>query len=129
VAQPEFRFDADVQEEAQALLGRSVAPLNFLHVASMLGEEEIAMELVEYMYRHTGTEKRLLLLEFLGKVWGDANTCLHLASFQGQHNLVKLLLDYGANPNKKNSRGYKVKFIWNHFYCGSNSSAKFIHSP
>jgi hypothetical protein len=75
----------------------------------MLGEEEIAMDILEFVYQHTYSKhKKLLLMEFLGKVWGDGNTLLHLASFQGMSDLVKRLLGCGANVQKKNARGYKV---------------------
>ncbi|ORY51480.1 ankyrin [Rhizoclosmatium globosum] len=43
----------------------------------------------------------------MGRVWGDGNTVLHLASFLGMSDLVKRLLELGANPNKKNGRLYK----------------------
>ncbi|KAI8615986.1 hypothetical protein BC830DRAFT_1063856, partial [Chytriomyces sp. MP71] len=43
----------------------------------------------------------------MGRVWGDGNTILHLASFLGMSELVKRLLELGANPNKRNGRMYK----------------------
>ena len=105
--QPELNFDPDILQEAHELLGTSVSPLNFLQIACVLGEEEIAKDLLEYVHRHT-KHKKLLMMEFLGKTWGDGNTSLHLASFQGMSEIVQELLDYGANSNKRNGRGYKV---------------------
>lgn len=75
----------------------------------MLGEEDIAIDILDFVYQHTHAKhKKLLLMEFLGKIWGDGNTVLHLASFQGMSDLVRRLLDCGANVMKKNGRGYKV---------------------
>ncbi|KAI9093778.1 hypothetical protein DFS34DRAFT_563409, partial [Phlyctochytrium arcticum] len=38
--------------------------------------------------------------------WGNGNTVLHLASFQGMSDLVKRLLELGAASRKKNERNY-----------------------
>lgn len=46
-------------------------------------------------------------MEFLNRVWGDGNSALHLASFQGMSDVVDRLLKCGANPHKKNDRGYR----------------------
>jgi len=110
--QPHFDFDQEVLAEAHELLGTSVQPLNYVQIACMLGEEEVASDIVRYVYQCTANKhKKLLLMEFLGKTFGDGNTILHLASFQGMSELVKLLLDCGANPNKRNGRGYKVSLL------------------
>lgn len=52
-------------------------------------------------------EARKILLEFIGKRWGNGNTLLHLASFNGMSSLVKRLLNLGAIPNKPNELGYR----------------------
>ena len=105
---PYFGHDPDVQEIASALLGASVSPLNFLQIACMVGEEEIALTLLDFVYKYTHKGQKLLLFEFLGRTWGDSNTVLHLAAFQGMSELVERLLQYGATPGKRNGRGYKV---------------------
>lgn len=115
-ATPYFKFDSDIQNAAHELLGTSVTPLNYVHIACMLGEEEIASDIVQFVYHHTsGKHKKLLLMEFLGKAWGDGNTALHLASFQGMADFVQLLLDCGANPHKRNGRGYRVCLFYYSF--------------
>ncbi|KAI8895817.1 hypothetical protein BC833DRAFT_517448, partial [Globomyces pollinis-pini] len=43
----------------------------------------------------------------LGRVWGDGNTALHLASFLGMSELVKKLIELGAATSKSNDRKYK----------------------
>jgi ankyrin repeat protein len=53
-------------------------------------------------------QARKILLEFLGKIWGDGNTILHLASFLGMSHLVQRLLDLGANASKRNHRSYSA---------------------
>lgn len=104
-----FNYDQDVMREACELLGSCISPLNMVQIACMLGEEEIALDLVEFVHRCTSTShKKLLLHEFLGKSWGNENTTLHLASFQGMSDLVQRLLEYGSNSRKVNAVGFKV---------------------
>jgi hypothetical protein len=105
---PYFNFDPDILQEAHELLGTSVSPLNLMQIACMNGEEEMATDILKYIYKHTHTKQKLLLMEFLGKTWGDGNTTLHLASFQGMSDLVKFMLKCGANILKKNGRMYRV---------------------
>jgi hypothetical protein len=104
-----YRHDPDVQNDADELLGRSVANLNALHIACFLGEEELACIVLDYVARVTKSmDARKVLYEFLGRVWGDGNTALHLASFFGMDDLVQRLLKLGANMNKRNDRKYKA---------------------
>jgi hypothetical protein len=70
---------------------------------------EIATDILEFVAKETEEmEARKILLEFMGKVWGEGNTVLHLASFLGISGLVKRLLELGANMNKRNQRSYKA---------------------
>ena len=74
----------------------------------MLGEEEFAFDVVEFINRTAEElESKKLTMEFIGRVWGDGNTALHLASFHGMSDLVKRLLELGANPNKRNELDYR----------------------
>jgi hypothetical protein len=67
-----FNHDPDVLQDAHELLGVSVSPLNFVQIACINGEEELAGDLVEFVYKHTHSKcKKLLLMEFLGKTWGN----------------------------------------------------------
>lgn len=68
---PYFTHDSGVMQEAHELLGTSVSPLSHIMIACMSGEEEIAQDLLDFVYKQTFAKKqKLLLLEFLGKVWG-----------------------------------------------------------
>ncbi|KAI9230639.1 MAG: hypothetical protein DHS80DRAFT_7297, partial [Piptocephalis tieghemiana] len=83
--------------DAQELLGLDCTHLNILQVACFLGEEDLANDLMDFFSK-----------EFMGRIWGQGNVSLHLASFMGMSDLVARLLDLGANPNKRNGRGYRA---------------------
>ncbi|KAI3642250.1 hypothetical protein MP228_011805 [Amoeboaphelidium protococcarum] len=103
-----FQFDQDLQEIGAQLLGTSLSPLSFLHIALITGEQQVSLDILEFVYKHTAKRgQKLLLMEFLNRVWGDGNSALHLASFQGMSDVVDRLLKCGANPHKKNDRGYR----------------------
>ncbi|KAJ3089025.1 hypothetical protein HK102_007386 [Quaeritorhiza haematococci] len=103
-----YKHDPEVLQDAHELLGPSVENLNAIQIASMLGEEEIASDILEFVATVTEEiEARKVLYEFMGRVWGGGNTVLHLASFLGMSDLVKRLLELGATPNKVNERKYK----------------------
>jgi ankyrin repeat protein len=86
---------------------KSVSHLNALHVACILGEEDLSLDILDFFKKTTDElEAKKLLLEFLGRQWGNGNTILHLASFNGMCELVRKLIECGANPNKKNERSY-----------------------
>jgi hypothetical protein len=76
-------------------------------MACIIGEEEIALDLLEFVTRIADEiEARIVLYEFMSRVWGDGNTSLHLASFMGMDSLVKRLLELGAPPGKLNNKKY-----------------------
>ncbi|KAJ3095201.1 hypothetical protein HDU97_007152 [Phlyctochytrium planicorne] len=103
-----YKHDPDVLTDACELLGDSMEHLNAIQIACVLGDEEIASDILEFVYKVTEEiEARKVLYEFMGRVWGNGNTVLHLASFLGMSDLVKRLIELGANPNKKNERSYK----------------------
>ncbi|KAJ3111372.1 Thioesterase super member 4 [Phlyctochytrium bullatum] len=103
-----YHHDPEVLSDACELLGDSLEHLNGIQIACILGDEEIASDILEFVYRVTEEiEARKVLYEFMGRVWGNGNTVLHLASFLGMSDLVKRLIELGANPNKKNERNYK----------------------
>lgn len=82
--------------------------LNALHIACILGEEEIACELFEFLVKTTtDMEAKKLLFEFIGRPCASGNTVLHLASFMGLSRLVQRLIESGASVYKKNGRNYK----------------------
>ena len=91
-------LDEEVQQEAFELLGHtgSLGPLTPLQMACALNDPEIAIILMDFC-----TTKDL------DRTWGRENTALHLASFQGMPDVVKKLLSQKANPNLRNSNGYR----------------------
>lgn len=79
-----------------------------LQVCCILGDEDLAMDILEFIQRITDElESKKLLLEFIGRLWGDGNTVLHLAAFMGMDQLVVRLIELGANTNKRNIRQYR----------------------
>jgi hypothetical protein len=78
--------------------------LNALQVSCVLGEEDIALDILEFVVRITEEiQSKKILYEFMGRMWGDGNTTLHLASFMGMTHLLEL----GAAKSKLNDRKYK----------------------
>ncbi|KAG5459610.1 MAG: ankyrin repeat-containing domain protein, partial [Olpidium bornovanus] len=105
---PTFAHDPEVLHDAQELLGAEVNGLNIIQCACFLGEEDLAIDILRYVDVQTermGTRK--ILYELLGRVWGRGNTTLHLASFLGMSDLVRMLIKLGSNTNKRNDRKYK----------------------
>ena len=85
----------------------SLENLNALQIACLLGEEEIALEILEFVNRISDEiDAKIILYEFMGRIWGDGNTVLHLASFVCMDELVGKLLELGAAPGKVNNRKY-----------------------
>jgi len=79
-----------------------------LHLCCILGDEDLALDLLDFIQRITDElESKKPLLEFVGRLWGDGNTVLHLASFMGLDQLVIRLIELGANTNKRNERQYR----------------------
>ncbi|ORY00071.1 hypothetical protein K493DRAFT_157822, partial [Basidiobolus meristosporus CBS 931.73] len=102
------RHEQEIIQDADELLGKSVENLNGLQIACMLGDEELALDILQYVaYESEKMDAKKVLYEFMSRVWGGGNTALHLASFLGMADLVKKLLDLGANTNKRNDRKYK----------------------
>jgi hypothetical protein len=104
-----YHHEAEVVKAATELLGASCTTLNCIQIACFLGDEELACDIVDYVATEAqAMDARKVLYEFLGRVWGDGNTTLHLASFMGMSELVRRMLELGANPNKRNGRGYRA---------------------
>lgn len=103
-----YRHDPDVLLDAKELLGPTVDHLNMIQVACFLFNEELALDLLNFVATACEElESKKILYEFMGKLWGDGNTTLHLASFLGMADLTKRLLDLGANVYKMNHHKYK----------------------
>jgi ankyrin repeat protein len=66
------------------------------------------LEILEFVYDFTAEiDAKKVLYEFMGRIWGNGNTALHLAAFMGLNELARRLLELGAAPNKVNERKYK----------------------
>jgi hypothetical protein len=79
-----------------------------MQISLMLGDEDMAIEILDFVFCVSeDMDAKKVLYEFMGRVWGDGNTTLHLASFLGMGNLVKKLIQYGANTTRLNDRRYK----------------------
>ncbi|GJJ77972.1 hypothetical protein EMPS_10331 [Entomortierella parvispora] len=103
-----YRHDPDILLDAKELLGPTVDHLNLIQIACFLFNEELALDLLNFVVKASDElESKKILYEFMGKMWGDGNTTLHLASFLGMADLTKRLLDLGANVYKMNDRKYK----------------------
>ncbi|KAJ3011318.1 hypothetical protein HKX48_006908 [Thoreauomyces humboldtii] len=103
-----YQLDEEVLNDAAELLGPSMANLNAIQIACVLNAEDMALDLLDFVARTTDEiQSRKVLYEFMGRVWGDGNTVLHLAAFQGMSELVKRLLELGAASRKKNDRNYR----------------------
>lgn len=117
-----YRHDNEVLNEAAELLGSrflclifeflisyySLENLNALQIACLLGEEDLAMDILDFVARITDEiHSKKVLYEFMGRVWGDGNTTLHLAAFMGMVDLVTVMIQLGAAKSKSNNRKYK----------------------
>lgn len=104
--EPIYDFDEEDIAPAHELLGSSVVNLNALHMAIILGDEEMAVDILNYFKKYSEkSNSKMLLREFMGRTWGAGNTALHLASFMEMSEVVALLLKLGASKNKRNDKG------------------------
>ncbi|KAJ3029798.1 hypothetical protein HK097_005721, partial [Rhizophlyctis rosea] len=98
-------YKLDALEVQNHLLGPSLQNLNLIQLACVLGEEDMALDILNFVAWATEEiQSRKVLYEFMGRVFGGGNTVLHLASFQGMSELVKRLLELGAATGKKNDK-------------------------
>jgi hypothetical protein len=87
---------------------QSLEHLNGIQIACILGDEELALDILEFVAQVTEViEAKKVLYEFMGRVWGNSNTTLHLASFMGMGDLVKRMIELGAATTRLNDRHYK----------------------
>jgi len=103
-----YDFEPQFQDEAAELLGPSVNHLNAIQIACILEDEDMSLAILEFVSKATlEMNAKKVLYEFMGSTWGNGNTLLHLASFLCMADLVRRLLELGANVNRKNERKYK----------------------
>ena len=92
---PHLTFDKNVERDAYKFLGAYLGSLSPLHLAILLGQDEIAKDIIER------TSNMDLNLTF-----GCQNTALHLSTFLGDQQVTKLLLQRGANAHLMNGKGF-----------------------
>ncbi|KAI8900214.1 hypothetical protein BC833DRAFT_618707 [Globomyces pollinis-pini] len=89
------KFDPEVELDAYKFLGAYLGSLNALHFAILLGQDDIAKDIIERLYK-----------EDLDETFGGGNSALHLATLLGAYEIVKLLLERGANKSLNNAKGF-----------------------
>ncbi|KAI9197281.1 uncharacterized protein BJ171DRAFT_520438 [Polychytrium aggregatum] len=92
---PTIKFDAELELDAYKFLGAYLGSITALQWALMCGQDAIAKDIVERT-----------LKDDIDVAFGGGNTALHLATFLGARELVKLLLERGADRSIKNSKGF-----------------------
>ncbi|KAJ3051691.1 hypothetical protein HK097_007277, partial [Rhizophlyctis rosea] len=92
---PSIKFDPDVELDAYKFLGAYIGAVTALQLAILLGLDSIAKDIVERS-----------LKDDLDITFGGENTSLHLATFLGARDIVKLLLEQGASKTVANSKGF-----------------------
>ncbi|KAJ3254258.1 hypothetical protein HK103_007311 [Boothiomyces macroporosus] len=86
------KFDADVELDAYKFLGAYLGAMTPLHFAILLGQDDIAKDIIERSFK-----------EDLEETFGGGNTALHL----GAVDIVTLLLERGANRTVNNAKGFQ----------------------
>eukprot|EP00835_Amoeboradix_gromovi_P003454 NODE_229_length_13800_cov_0.838114.p3 type:complete len:478 gc:universal NODE_229_length_13800_cov_0.838114:1205-2638(+) len=120
-----YHYDDDVEMEANELLGSSVVNLNAIQIAIFSGDEDMALDILNYVEKQSvKLGSKMVLLAFLGMMWGNGNTTLHLASFHGITPLVRKLLELGASPTKKNQKKYTAIDC-----CADQETSKLFTDP
>ncbi|KAJ1552646.1 hypothetical protein HK096_010975 [Nowakowskiella sp. JEL0078] len=92
---PAGKFDADVELDAYKFLGAYIGSITALQFAILTGNDTIAKDIVDRTVK-----------DDLDITFGGGNTTLHLATFLGFRELVKILLERGANRTLKNAKGF-----------------------
>ncbi|TPX32512.1 hypothetical protein SmJEL517_g04386 [Synchytrium microbalum] len=90
-AKPDAAIELDLYKFCGAYLGQMTA----LQYSLLVGQDSIANDIAERTFK-----------EDLDVTFGGGNTALHLASLLGAKDLVKLLLEHGAQPQLKNNKGF-----------------------
>ncbi|KAJ9084348.1 hypothetical protein DSO57_1025451 [Entomophthora muscae] len=103
-----FHHHHEYLYDARVLLGDELRNLNCLHMALVGGDDELAEWLLHFLVdASVGNGDPRVLLLFLAATCGGGNTPLHLAAFFGMADVVRRLLELGANPNTRNALKYR----------------------
>ena len=91
-----WKWDNSYALDAYKFLGAYLGSMTGLQVAVLRGFEEIAADIID----------ATLNPDDLNIPFGSGNTALHLATFLGSKDVVKLLIQRGADKNIKNAKGF-----------------------
>ncbi|KAI8621607.1 hypothetical protein BC830DRAFT_1093362 [Chytriomyces sp. MP71] len=89
------KFDVDIEIDAYKFLGAYVGSCTALQMALLKGHDSIAKDIIDVSTK-----------EDLDIAFGGGNTALHLATLLGAKDIVKLLLERGANRHARNTKGF-----------------------
>ncbi|KAJ1909178.1 hypothetical protein H4219_006437, partial [Mycoemilia scoparia] len=90
-----YRYDSGVELDAYRCLGAYIGAVTGLQLAVLLGNEEMALDLIDATFQSD-----------LELTFGLQNTTLHLASFLEETEVVRALIERGINTSLKNNKGY-----------------------
>ena len=91
----DYVFDPEYELDSYKFLGAYLGRVTPLQYAILCGQDLIAKDIIDSSFE-----------DDLNSTMGGNNTALHLATFLGAREIVKLLIDRGANPSIKNSKGF-----------------------
>ncbi|KAI9012863.1 hypothetical protein BC832DRAFT_548205 [Gaertneriomyces semiglobifer] len=91
---PTVKFDAELEMDAYKFLGAYIGQVTPLQLAILCGQDSIAKDILERT-----------LQDDLDIPFGGGNTALHLATLLGVRDIVKALLERGANWKAANAKG------------------------
>ncbi|ORX79269.1 ankyrin [Anaeromyces robustus] len=89
------KYDAEVEVDGYKFLGAYIGKMTGLQFAIMLGNDDVAKDIID-----------ATLKDDLDLTFGGGNTALHLATLLGERDVVKLLLERGADKSIKNNKGF-----------------------
>ncbi|ORX89240.1 hypothetical protein K493DRAFT_234270 [Basidiobolus meristosporus CBS 931.73] len=89
-----YKYETEVELDAYKFLGAYIGQLTGLQAAILSGQESIAQDILDSTFA-----------EEIDLTFGDNNTALHLATFFNFKDLVKSLLERGADGSRKNGKG------------------------
>ncbi|KAJ1669673.1 hypothetical protein EV182_008651, partial [Spiromyces aspiralis] len=83
---PNYCYDSRIENEAFRCLGAYVGALTGLQLAILLGNQEIALDIIDATFQND-----------LGLMYGLNNTTLHLAAFLDEVEVVRALIERGID--------------------------------
>ncbi|RUS17663.1 hypothetical protein BC937DRAFT_89669 [Endogone sp. FLAS-F59071] len=94
-AKGEYRYEERVELDAYKFLGAYIGQMAGLQAAILWGKDSIARDIIDAAFE-----------EDLQIPFGNGNTTLHLAVLVGAAEIVKILLERGADVTVRNGKGF-----------------------